>query len=284
MNIAKGLGRGLDSLIPTEFDSSLLKTTEKIESLPIERVNANPNQPRKNFDEKSIAELAESIKAHGIVQPLVVTRAGSDYRIIAGERRYRAAKLAGLADVPAIVRSMKDLEELEVALIENVQRVDLSPLEQAVSIQRLHEQFSMDYSGIAKRLGKAPTTVNNIVRLLGLPENAKQALAQNKITEGHARAVLALKDNTAKQDELLANIIEKQWSVRQAEQFVTALKKSGAKPQTVADHMAKTTPQTKKLSQKLGTAITIKRTAKGGRLEIHFKDDNQLSGIISQLT
>lgn len=162
----KGLGKGLDTLIPTNLDASILHDSEKIEKIPLSKIVTNPDQPRKHFDKEALQELAKSLKQHGIVQPLVVTKSGNQYRIVAGERRFRAATIAGLGEVPAIVRTMKDLEELEIALIENVQRVDLSALEQAASIQKLHEQFSMSFDAIAERLGKATTTVHNIVRLL----------------------------------------------------------------------------------------------------------------------
>lgn len=284
MSAHKGLGRGLDTLIPTSFDTTILRDSERIEKLPINKVKPNPDQPRKHFDETALTELAESIKAHGIVQPMVVTQVNDEYRIIAGERRFRAAQIAGLTEVPAVVRTMEDLEELEIALIENVQRVDLSPLEQAESIQRLHEQFSIGYADIAQRLGKASTTVNNIVRLLGLPDTAKKALSQGEISEGHARSVLALKDDPAKQQELLESIIEKGWSVRQAEQFVTATKQKGKATKVITEHMARTTPQTEVISKKLGTPVTLRRTAKGGRIEIHFSSDEELQKITQQLS
>src|SRR5665213_64640 len=190
----RGLGRGFEALISNDFDKSLLLTpADRIEKIPVGQLGSNPHQPRKHFDETALGELAASIKRYGIVQPLVVTPVkGGVYTLIAGERRWRAAQVAGLKTVPAIIRSSQELEQLEVALIENVQRVDISPLEQALSIERLHEQFSFSYDDIAKRLGKANSTVNNTVRLLRLPEAAREALAAGKISEGHARAILAL--------------------------------------------------------------------------------------------
>ena len=166
MSTKSGLGRGFDSLIPQNFDNSiLLDEGERIQKLALSAISPNKDQPRQQFDESSLKELAESIKNHGILQPLVVTETSKGaYRIVAGERRWRAAGLAKLSSVPAIVRSMKELEELEIALVENVQRVDLSPLEQAVSIEHLHQQFNLGYEAIAKRLGKAVSTVNNTVR------------------------------------------------------------------------------------------------------------------------
>ncbi|MCA9337161.1 ParB/RepB/Spo0J family partition protein [Candidatus Saccharibacteria bacterium] len=282
--VSKGLGRGFDTLIPQDFDSDiLLDTNERIQKIAIEKIAPNQDQPRKHFDQQALDELAQSIQRYGVLQPLVVSKGADDtYIIIAGERRWRAAKQAELTQLPVIVRSAKELEQLEIAIIENVQRVDLSPLEQAVSIGRLHEQFSMSYGDIAKRLGKAPTTVNNIVRLLQLPDTAKEALRAGKITEGHARAILALKGDEALQAELLSNIQKFGWSVRQAEQFVNSAKKGG-QTRTIKKHMATKTENTELLSKKLGSPVTIKRTAKGGKLEIHFTDDQDLQRIIDGL-
>lgn len=281
---SKGLGKGFDALIPTDFDNSILEApTEKVQKLKRSVVKPNPDQPRKHFDENSLEELAASIKQYGIVQPLVVTAQGSEYIIIAGERRWRAAGLAGLDTVPAIVRSHKELEQLEIALIENVQRVDLSPLEQAVSIQRLHQQFSMAYEDIATRLGKAPTTVNNIVRLLQLPDVAKQALVDGKISEGHARSILALREQPPKQQELLDSILAYGWSVRQAEQFVTTTKQGVTAKHETTTRMATTTPQTKQLEKVLQRPVSIRRTAKGGRLELHFHSEEELKQLLEQL-
>ena len=209
MAVKSGLGRGLGSLIPESFDSStLVQSGETVEQIPLEQIVPDENQPRTVFDEASLAELAESIRRHGVVQPLIVRALShGKYGIVAGERRWRASKMAGVSSVPALVRSIRQQERLEVALIENVQRVDLEPLEQAVSIERLHQQFNLGYADIAQRLGKAETTVSNIVRLLQLPPKAWRALEQHQLTEGHARQVLALKDMPLKQDELVRLIV-----------------------------------------------------------------------------
>ncbi len=280
----KGLGKGFDALIPTDFDTTMLEnSSEKIQKVKYQLIEPNPDQPRKHFDEKAIHELADSIKQYGIVQPLVVTKKDDKYIIIAGERRWRAAKIASMTEVPVIVRSHKELEQLEIAIVENVQRVDLSPLEQAASIERLHDQFSMTYESIAKRLGKAPTTINNIVRLLGLPDDAKKALFEGKISEGHARAILSLKDDSQKQQELLKNISAYGWSVRQAEQFATTAKQGPVSPKETKAKMATSTKETKQLGLYLKTPVSIRRTAKGGRLELHFSSDDDLARIIALL-
>lgn len=279
-----GLGRGLDALIPEEFDSSILENNERVQNLPINKVIPNPEQPRKHFEEEALNELAKSIKNHGIVQPLIVTKYNDDYRIIAGERRWRSAKIAGLKEVPAVVRSLKLMEELEVAIIENVQRVDLSPLEQAQSIERLHDQFNLSYAEIAKKLGKAVPTIHNTVRLLQLPKSAMQALKNGQISEGHARAILALKEDSQKQADLLESVLKFGWSVRQAEQFVTASRQEEKKStKKVKEHMATTNTQTEALAKRLNTSINIRRTAKGGKLEVYFKDDDDLKRITTEL-
>lgn len=280
----KGLGRGFDALIPTNFDSSvLLDESERIQKLPVEKLVPNPKQPRQFFDEEALAELADSIKRHGVLLPLVVTAVDDGYHIIAGERRWRAAKLAKLTQVPAIVRTLEEIEQLEIALIENVQRVDLSPLEQAVSIERLHDQFNVSYEDIAKRLGKAASTINNIVRLLQLPKDAQAALRELKISEGHARTILSLKDMPDKQIYLLKAILEYGWSVRQAERYVTSLKE-GAKTEAAAKARVETeTPETKLLSKRLGTPVHVRRTAKGGKLEITFKNDEEFEKLLKIL-
>ncbi|HMS23764.1 MAG TPA: ParB/RepB/Spo0J family partition protein [Candidatus Saccharibacteria bacterium] len=283
-NSKTGLGKGFESLIPTDFDNSIVDGSERIQKIEINKVIPNPDQPRREFDKQALEELAESIKRYGILQPLVVTKKGDTYLIIAGERRWRASKIAKLDKVPVIVRSHEELEQLEIAIIENVQRVDLSPLEQAQSIQKLHNQFSMSYADIASRLGKAPTTVNNIVRLMQLPENAKQALKENKISEGHARAILALKGMEDQQTALLDRVVNYNWSVRQAEQYVNSIKEGNSSEQTVKKKMLTETIDTKKLSELLNTPISIRRTANGGKLEIHFSDDNKLDELIRKLT
>lgn len=283
--MSKGLGKGFDVLIPTDFDNAILTdVNDRVQKLLIEEVEPNPDQPRRKFDEEALAGLAASIKRHGVLQPLIVSpKQKNKYVIVAGERRWRAAQIAGLRDIPAIVKAREELEQLEVALIENVQREDLAPLEQAVSIERLHQQFNVTYQEIANRLGKALPTVHNIVRLLQLPKDAREALQNNHITEGHARSILALKDSPAKQTELLALIVKNHWSVRQAEQFVTSVKKGADSAKQAARATVSETPETKQLGKTLKTKVTVRRTAKGGRLEIHYKTDDELQNLIGRL-
>ena len=281
----RGLGKGFDSLLPQNFDSSLLTDEQdRVQKVLITDIKPNKSQPRTIFDQEALRELSISIKRHGVLQPVILTPAhDGGYSIIAGERRWRAAVLAKLATLPAIIRTAEELEQLEIALVENVQRVDLSPLEQAASIQRLRDQFNIEYEAIAKRLGKAVTTVQNIARLLALPDDVRRALHNKKISEGHARAILGLKD-PAKQSELLKLILKNGWSVRQAERFVTA-QKSGIKDNKQASaRTSSTTPETKQLSKLLKTPVSIRRMAKGGKLEISFKSDAELERIIKRLS
>lgn len=282
----RGLGRGFESLLAPDLNrASLLQTPgEHIVQIAVDAIVANPYQPRKHFDEAALQELADSIKQYGVVQPLVVMPAnGSTYTLIAGERRLRASQIAKLKTVPALVRSSKQLESLELALIENVQREDLSPLDQAVSIERWHQEFNIPYDTIAKRLSKATSTVNNIVRLLQLPETAREALSQGFISEGHARAILSLKDSPDQQQKLLESIIKDGWSVRQAERYVTSVKAGATEHAQAQKAVASETTATKHLSKTLGTPVKLRRTAKGGVLEISFTSDEELSKIIAAI-
>lgn len=277
----KGLGRGFDSLIPADFDDQILSdANDRIHVVPIETIDPHSEQPRRHFDQAALQELAKSIERYGVLQPLVVTKKGDRYTIIAGERRWRASRIAKLKKLPVIVRSHKELEQLEIALIENVQRVDLSPLEQAASIQRLHDQFSLSYGEIAERLGKATPTINNTVRLMQLPKEAQEALKETKITEGHARSILALKGTPDRQKELLDNILRYGWSVRQAEQFVVSLRDTTITTRAAQQKMATKTERTKELETLLSSPVTIKHTARGGRLEVHFESDDDLNRVL----
>jgi ParB family chromosome partitioning protein len=281
------LGRGIETLLPKNFDASfLLDDSERIKKIDTDKIEPNKDQPRKTFDQEAIDQLSKSIKEHGILQPLIVApklKDDSRYTIIAGERRWLAAKKVGLKSVPAIVRTLKELEKLEISIVENVQRVDLSPLEQALSIEKLHELFNMSYPSIADRLGKAETTITNIVRLLQLPDVAKNALNDQKISEGHARTLVSLKDNPERQNQLLESIIKLHWSVRQAEQFVVGIKKQKKPISDMSIHMAKETSETQMLSRAISAPVSIRRTANGGKLEITFTSDQNLKDIINQI-
>ena len=277
----RGLGKGFEALLPSDFDKTILLSPEdRIDKLTITDLTPNPSQPRKQFDASALGELAQSIKRYGILQPLLVAPENGRYIIIAGERRWRAAQLAGLKSVPAVVHKRKELERIEIALIENVQRVDLTALEQAISIEKLHQQFNFTYDDIAKRLGKATSTVMNIVRLLKLPPKAKEALNNSLISEGHARQIVSLVDQPKQQEILLDTIISKGWNVRQAEQFVTSLKAGIKETKKVVERSNSETEKTKQLSKRLHTPVSLRRMAHGGKLQISYKDDADLARII----
>lgn len=283
--VNKTLGRGFDVLIPKDLDASILEEDKhRVQKVLIDEVVPNPAQPRRQVDQAALNELISSVKLHGILQPIIVVReaGGNGYRIVAGERRWRAAKAAGLANIPAIVRTLQELEEVELALIENVQRVDLSPLEQALAVYKLQHQFNLGLEEIARKLGKAPSTISNLSRLLQLPESVSQALQNGKITEGHARAILSLKRWPDKQQELLGCILNNGWTVRQAEQFAVAAKK-GANTAKASGSTASENSLTKKLSQSLGAPVRIKHTASGGQLIINFANDQQLKELSQKI-
>lgn len=285
MSKNRGLGKDFGSLLPDDFDRSLLlDKKDRLQKVPMSEIKVNPNQPRKHFDKTALNELASSIKTYGLLQPIVLSPEGDGYVIIAGERRFRAARLAGLKEITGIIRSSEELERIEIGLVENVQREDLSPLEQAISIVRLHEQFNIEYKDISARLGKAQSTITNTARLLQLPENARKALEDKKITEGHARTILSLKDSPKLQDELLKNIIDKGWSVRAAEKFAGDTKhREGVGVKTKLVVSQKYVDQSKDLAKKISTQVHIKPLRRGGRIEIGYKSEEELSKILKNL-
>lgn len=284
MSAKQSLGRGFDTLIPKDFDKTILQEDKhRVQHLLISDIKPNPAQPRRQINEPELKELTLSVKHHGVLQPIIVVRSSNNkYQIVAGERRWRAAKAAGLENIPSIVRSMEELEQIELALIENIQRVDLSPLEQAMSVYKLQHQFNLELEKIAEKLGKAPSTVSNIARLLQLPDEARQALEDRRISEGHARAILALKGNQAKQEELLRCILDNKWTVRQAEQFAVAAKK-GSSSEKAKAKTASESELTAQLGRKLGRPVKVKHLAKSVQLIIEFKSEEQLEDTISKL-
>jgi ParB family chromosome partitioning protein len=273
----RALGRGLDALIPAA--ESRAGATE----IPIAQVSPNPHQPRQTITEESLAELAVSIREHGVIQPLVVTQAGDEYQLIAGERRWRAAQLAGLVTVPAIIKQTTPQQMLELALVENVQRADLNPLEEASAYRQLMDEFGLTQEEVAERVGKSRTAVANTVRLLRLPDDLKEALATGRISEGHARALLSLP--TARlQRQALATIEKRGLNVRQTEDLVRQLQaelEESADDKTVREPPL--SPQDRdaveKFQARLGTKVNLVRGKKGGRLVIHFYSEEELQAI-----
>lgn len=289
---ANRLGRGLDALLPTDIDEfvaeslpSKLKTGgEQVVELDPGKIKPNPHQPRVEFGQSDLRDLTASIKTHGILQPLVVIELKTGvYQLVAGERRLRAAKLAGLKKVPTIIRSFNEQEQLELAVIENIQRADLKPLEVAVAYTKLIDQFNLTHEQIAKRVGKAASTVSNTVRLVNLPHPAKLALQESKISEGHARAILSL-DEPALQLQLLEMIIKSKLTVREAEEAARRLKSGDQlRPIKARQIRSEHSALTNSLGKVLGTKVMIQKTAKGGKLMIEYYSDEELSRIASQI-
>lgn len=280
----RGLGKGLDALFSGADLSRIGIPREEISQLDINYIEPNTDQPRRYFDETSLKELAVSIKEFGVLQPIVVAKIEQNkYSIIAGERRWRASQIAGLKTIPCIVRSVSEQEKLELALIENVQREDLSPLEQAASVQRLHDQFSMSYEAISKKLGKAYSTIANLVRLLGLPVDIQKALNESKISEGHARTLLALQSDEPNQKTLFDLILSKHLSVRQAEQYVVASREKKPTKEKTLSRIESETKETKELSKHFGVKVEVAYMAKGGKITLRFTSEDEYKALINRL-
>lgn len=286
-----GLGRGLDSLIPkktiitppvgalSETGSALLLNDEdRIARISPNKIAINPWQPRKHFAENALNDLVESIKEHGIIQPLIVTRKDDAYELIAGERRLRSAKVLGLKEVPVIIRDVSEQKKLEFAIIENLQRENLNPLETAWAYQKLIDEFNISQEDAAKRVGKARSTVANCLRLLLLPDEIKNALAEKKITEAHAKYLLGL-DSEAKQINVFRKIVRNNMTVAETDREIKKL--GGTKEARVKDFADE--DKEKKLASALGTKTTIKRQGKSGKIVIDFYSEGELDSIINKI-
>lgn len=287
--VKKGLGRGFSSLIPTDmlldeqFDPTLGIDNQisKLKELNIEDIIADPEQPRRHFDEKALNDLANSIKIHGVLQPIVVVKNGNKYIIVAGERRYRASKLAKLDKIPAIIRDLSDQNRLELSLIENLQRADLNILETATAYLKLRQQFNMTAEQIGERVGgKSSSSVLNTLRLLKLPDEVKKYIYTGELKEGQARPLLQVDEKTVL--EILPKIIKEKWSSRKVEQFLVQYKKSlesNEKPKK--NKIIMPFEQTsKRLTAKLKADVSIKTSARGsGQIVIKFKNEEELKRI-----
>lgn len=284
----RGLGRGLDALIPTnDTDES---DRNGVKELLISHIIRNPRQPRTFMDPQELNDLAASIREHGVIQPIVVSKDGgsaakgaAQYILIAGERRLEASKIAGLATIPAIVRGpTSDQHLLELALIENIQRSDLSPLEAAQAYKHLADDFNLSHEDIARRVGKQRATVTNTIRLLKLPPKVKEALAQGLILEGHARALLSL-PNVQAQAGALTHIIGNQLNVRQAEEYVRKLMGHRPAKPAKARKPAEVAALENRWRENLGTQVNINRGRKGGTIVIRYYSDEDLNSISDRL-
>lgn len=291
---ARGLGKGLDSLIPVAAPQAETKTAEEKKEdgaqgtyVKITKVEPNREQPRKNFDEDALQELADSIKQYGIVEPLIVQDRKTHYEIIAGERRWRAAKLAGLKEVPVIVRNYTEQEIVEISLIENIQREDLNPIEEAQAYKRLLTEFNLKQDEVAERVSKSRTAVTNSMRLLKLCDEVQQMIIDDMITTGHARALISIED-AEQQYTIAQKVFDEKLSVRDVEKLVKNLNKpEKAKKEPVTDKALEAVYQDleEKLKQSLGTKVAI--TSKGagaGKLEIEFYTHDDLEKLTELLT
>lgn len=277
-----GLGKGLDALIPM-MEETYAASPSGAQEVAVEKITPNPRQPRRHFDQENLSELAASITEHGVIQPLIVTQGmqAGDYVLIAGERRLQASKQAGLKTVPVIVREASDQDRLELALIENVQRTDLSPLETAEAYQQLNDVFGLSHGEIAKRVGKSRTAVTNTLRLLNLPPSVQRAILDGKISEGHARALLGL-PTPQSQAAALSTVLEKELNVRQTEVLVRKL--VGEK--FVAAQKPENPPEIKALEERLqtalGTKVRLTHGAKGGTITVHYYSNEELDGLLGK--
>lgn len=289
MSAKKGLGRGFDSLIPTELlDESFDPTANQddqvsdLRQIKLDEIIADPDQPRRHFDEEALEELAASIREHGILQPIVVTPKSGKYQIVAGERRYRAALKANLAKIPALVRTLSNQHKLELSLIENLQRRDLNVLETATAYLKLRDQFNLTLDQIGQRVGgKSVSAISNTLRLLRLPESVRQALADGRLREGQARPLINLDSDVI--DEILPTILKEEWSARKIEQFIVQLKKNRLqspenKPRSVS--VMPYEEDTRRLEKRFAAPVIVKTNAKGaGQIVIRFKSDAEFQRI-----
>lgn len=278
MTRARGLGRGLAALIPSAVPG--------VDQVDIDLIVPNPHQPRTAVTDESVQSLVESIREHGVIQPLLVSRNDLEgtYQLIAGERRLRAARLAGLDQVPVVVKEAASGELLELALVENLQREDLSPLEEAQAYRRLTEEFALTQEAIAARVGRSRTAVANALRLLALSDEMKRSLASGEITEGHARALLGLADDRSRR-EAWRLLVQRGLTVRQTEELVRrwpAVRRPAAVRRRAAD--PETSALEARLRASLGTKAEVRRRASGsGRLILHFFSDEELEGLLARL-
>ena len=278
----KGLGKGLDALLG-DFNEPQASGLQEID---IYLIDTNEGQPRKTFDKEKLNELAESVKLHGVVQPIVVRRIGERYSIIAGERRYRAARMAGLSTVPVVIRDMGEMQAREVALIENIQRENLNPIEEAAAIKTLMDLHDLTQEEVSRRISKSRPAVSNAVRLLSLPEEVQDMLKEGQIQAGHARAILAIPDDLNR-TIVARRIAQSGASVREAEKIVKAELNPRMEPVTPRAEKRTPDPDLRAaedaLRERLGTKVSIQGSAAKGKLVIEYYTKDQLSGLYDLL-
>jgi ParB family chromosome partitioning protein len=274
-----GLGRGLESLIPPAQ-----AVESGLQEIDIDLVAPNPAQPRSRFEPGALEELAASIREHGIIQPLVVTRAGSGYQLIAGERRLQAARLAGLQRLPVVVREAAGKDLLELALVENLQREDLNPVEEAQAFKRLVEEFGLTQEQVAAKVGRSRAAVANTLRLLGLPAEIRDSLVSGDITEGHARALLSI-ESPAERLEAWRRVVDSNLTVRQAEDLARrpANDTTGQQERPARERDSDVVALERQLMEILSTKVRVERRRRGARIVIDCYDDEQLIGVVETL-
>ena len=288
----KGLGRGFESLIPTDLiDESFDPTASQDEQMsqlrliPIKNITADPDQPRRHFDEEGLQELAQSVKEHGVIQPIIVIPQGDGYQIVAGERRFRAATAAGLEKIPALVRTLTDQNKLELSLIENLQRRDLNVIETATAYAKLRDQFNLTNDQIGTRVHKSPSGVNNTMRLLKLPKEVQYLVAEGELTEGQVRPLISWDADFVL--KLIPRIVAEGWSARKIEQYMVNAKKEGASKASDVPMVPVESPvnaHIDSLKQRLKTDVAIRTNSKGaGRIVISFKNQAELERLQSLL-
>lgn len=286
MSVKKGLGKGLDSLISEKFDTETVnnETTDVSRETFVKLTQVEPNngQPRRNFNEDSLQELADSIKQHGIIEPLIVQRKGNVYKIIAGERRWRAARIAGLKEIPVILKEYTDQEVFEIALIENIQREDLNPIEEALAYKKLIDEFGLKQDDVANRVGKSRVAVTNSMRLLKLDERVQQMLVDDMLSGGHARALLSIID-VEQQYQTAMKVFDEKLSVRDTERLVKKLLEE--KPEIVQKTDSSSQVIYHDLEEKLksiiGSKVVINRKANNkGKIEIEYYSTDELDRIV----
>lgn len=292
MSAKKGLGRGFDSLIPTELlDESFDPTAEQDERvsdlryIKLASIMPDPDQPRREFDDDALVELSKSIKEHGVLQPIVVRPHGDGYMIVAGERRFRASKLAKLDRIPALVRTLSGQHRLELSLIENIQRRDLNPLETATAYLKLRDQFNLTLDDIGKRVGKTSAAIANTMRLLRLPGAVRDVVARGELSEGQARSLTSLPEEEILR--VVPRIIKEQWSARTIERYVSNYKKLHGTASTKGRKVVRSSRfirEEESFAKRFGTPVTVKETRKGaGRIIISFKDQADFERIAKLL-
>ena len=289
---ARGLGKGLDSLIPNTIGEAKEKkeSKEKVENknpetmVKLSMVEPNGEQPRKNFDEDSLLELAESIKQFGLLQPIIVQDRKNHYEIIAGERRWRAAKMAGLKEIPVIIKNLTNQEIVEISLIENIQREDLNPIEEAQAYKRLLEEFNLKQDEVAERVSKSRTAVTNSMRLLKLCDEVQQMVVNEMISTGHARALLSIED-PEEQYMIAQKVFDEKMSVREVEKLVKDLHKPEKAPKKENKSLEVIYQNIEnRLKESLGTKVSISPKNNGaGKIEIEFYNHDDLDRLMEQL-